>query len=78
MRRAAHPSGCARCGAGAGCSALKYPSLRVRITDPGTDSGWRSPEGACAGPASAPALLPKGQESSVVAISWEADKVRSH
>jgi len=27
MRRAAHPSGCARCGAGAGCSAIKYQSL---------------------------------------------------
>ena len=27
MRRAAHPSGCARCGAGAGCSAITYQSL---------------------------------------------------
>ena len=27
MRRAAHPSGCARCEAGAGCSAIKYQSL---------------------------------------------------
>ena len=27
MRRAAHPSGCARCGAGAGCSAIKCQSL---------------------------------------------------
>ena len=27
MRRAAHPSGRARCGAGAGCSAIKYQSL---------------------------------------------------
>ena len=26
-RRAAHPSGCARCGAGAGCSVIKYQSL---------------------------------------------------
>ena len=26
MRKAAHPSGCARCGAGAGCSAIKYQS----------------------------------------------------
>ena len=26
MRRAAHPSGCARCGAGAGCSAIQYQS----------------------------------------------------
>jgi len=26
MRRAAHPSECARCGAGAGCSAIKYQS----------------------------------------------------
>ena len=29
MRRAAHPSGCARCGAGAGCSAIKYQSPLV-------------------------------------------------
>ena len=28
MRRAAHPSGCERCAAGAGCSAMKYPSLK--------------------------------------------------
>ena len=27
IRRAANPSGCARCGAGAGCSAIKYQSL---------------------------------------------------
>ena len=27
MRRAAHPSGCVRCGAGAGCSGIKYQSL---------------------------------------------------
>ena len=27
MRRAAHSSGCARCGAGAGCSAIRYQSL---------------------------------------------------
>ena len=27
MRRAAHPSECARCVAGAGCSAIKYQSL---------------------------------------------------
>ena len=27
MRRAAPSSGCARCGAGAGCSAMKYQSL---------------------------------------------------
>jgi len=27
MRRAAHPSGCARCGAGAGCLAIQYQSL---------------------------------------------------
>ena len=27
MRGAAHPSGCARCGAGAGCSSIKYQSL---------------------------------------------------
>ena len=28
MPMAANPSGCARCGAGAGCSAIKYQSLR--------------------------------------------------
>ena len=27
MRRAAHPSGCGRCSAGAGCSAINYQSL---------------------------------------------------
>jgi len=27
MRKAAHPSGCASCGAGAGCLAIKYHSL---------------------------------------------------
>ena len=27
MRRAAHPSGCVTCGAGAGCSQIKYQSL---------------------------------------------------
>ena len=30
MRRASHPSGCARCGAGAGCSAINYQSLDSR------------------------------------------------
>jgi len=29
MRRAAHTSGCARCGAGAGCSAIQYQYLQV-------------------------------------------------
>jgi len=29
MRKAAYPSGCARCGAGAGCSAMKYQPLYV-------------------------------------------------
>ena len=29
MCRAAHSSGCARCGAGAGCSAIKYQSLNL-------------------------------------------------
>ena len=28
MRRAAHPSGCERCVAGAGCSAIKYQSIK--------------------------------------------------
>jgi len=32
MRRAAHPSGCARCGAGAGCAAIKYQSLRQEVS----------------------------------------------
>ena len=27
MRRAGHPSGCARCGAGADCSASRYQSI---------------------------------------------------
>ena len=31
MRRAAHPSGCAKCGAGAGCSVIKYQYLESRI-----------------------------------------------
>jgi len=30
-RRAAHPSGCGRCGAGAGCSAIKYQSLQPPV-----------------------------------------------
>ena len=30
MRGAAHPSGCARCGAGAGCSAMKCQSLPLQ------------------------------------------------
>ena len=29
MRKAAHPPGCARCVAGAGCSAIRYQSLGV-------------------------------------------------
>ena len=37
MRREAHPSGCARCGAGAGCSAVQYQSLS------------RAPGSACPG-----------------------------
>jgi hypothetical protein len=28
MRKAASPPGCARCGAGAGCSAIRYQSLQ--------------------------------------------------
>ena len=31
MRGAAHPSGCAKCGAGAGWSAIKYQSLTRRM-----------------------------------------------
>jgi len=31
MRRAAHLSVCARCGAGAGCSAIKYQSLSLSL-----------------------------------------------
>jgi len=30
MRRETHFSGCARCGAGAGCSTIKYQSRQVR------------------------------------------------
>ena len=29
MRKAAHPPGCARCGAGAGGSAIEYQSLEI-------------------------------------------------
>ena len=45
MRKAAHPPGCARCGAGAGCSAIKYQSLcnsgtrRVVLGCGGCESG---------------------------------------
>jgi len=35
MRRAAHPSGCARCGAGAGCSAIENQSLHIKRHDMG-------------------------------------------
>jgi len=46
----AHPSGCARCGAGAGCSAIKYQSLlrgkqmRARLHPAGTrqHSRWHA------------------------------------
>ena len=41
MRRAAHPSGCARRCAGAGCSAMKYQSPLL--------SELRVPENACTG-----------------------------
>jgi len=34
MRRAAHLSGCARCGASAGCSAIKYKPLWDRLLTP--------------------------------------------
>ena len=34
MRRGAHPSGCARCRAGAGSSVIKHHSLRLRETNP--------------------------------------------
>jgi len=37
MRRAAHRSDCARCGAGAGCSAMKHQSLRGPATWPHQD-----------------------------------------
>jgi len=36
MRKAAHPSGCARCGAGAGCSA------KITHLSPWGESGYRS------------------------------------
>ena len=32
LRRAAHPSECARCGAGAGCSAITYQSLWFTVS----------------------------------------------
>ena len=32
MRKAAHPTGCARCGAGAGCLATRHQSLRDFIS----------------------------------------------
>ena len=35
MRRAAYPSGCARCGDGAGCSAIEKRSLRVHLCPEG-------------------------------------------
>ena len=35
MRKAAHSPGCARCGAGAGCSAVEYQSLRRGQEDGG-------------------------------------------
>ena len=34
MRRAAHPSGCARCGAGAGCLAIRYQSRLPTLAAP--------------------------------------------
>jgi len=38
MRRAAHPSECARCGAGAGCSAITYkPRVRIEVEVWGLD-----------------------------------------
>ena len=40
MRRAAHPSGCARCGAGAGCPALKYRSLPLLGPRSKRSWGW--------------------------------------
>ena len=46
MRRAAHPSGCARCGAGAGCSAIKYQSL-CRARRPPTPDFPYLKEGEC-------------------------------
>ena len=39
MRRAAHPAGCARCGAGAGCSAIEYPSLEQVEEEPAERGG---------------------------------------
>ena len=44
MRRAAHLSGGARCGAGAGCSAIKYqPLLARRYEQPHKIAGQTSP-----------------------------------
>jgi len=76
MRRAAHPSGCARCGAGAGCSAIKYQSiggeqreeagedgLLLRRSGGGRDPRgriWRGREGSSPRPAS---CAQRGEES---------------
>ena len=43
MRRAAHPSECARCGAGADCSATKHRSLQVSSVTPECTSSWHPP-----------------------------------
>ena len=53
MRRAAHPSGCARCGAGAGYSAKKYQSL-TELSDVARsrrERGSPEPEPVCENPA---------------------------
>ena len=39
MRRAAHPAGCARCGAGAGCLAIEYQSLMLDPFVQATEEG---------------------------------------
>jgi len=69
IRRAAHPPGCARCGAGAGCSAIKYrspvnPSKRgrrgVHPTRPDPHPAFASPGFFPTSPASWTPLLKSG------------------
>ena len=63
MRRAAHPSGCAMCGAGAGCSAISYESLCAGAGRPAASAPARAASSpACggwvSGAASTPGLFP--------------------
>ena len=66
MRRAAHPSGCARCGAGAGCSVIKNTNLislyRVGARVRGQENGLRQRRGGL------PQTLER--ESSLLTTYW--------